>query len=381
MLAAGIARGQTEPSERTIIVPVVDVKAWPGAELPTTMKLKQGDKVKVLREAAGGWLAIKPPEGSFDWISSKLIKQTGLSGTVQTNDVPLRIGSVELTDEPLKQVSEVKLQPGTQVLLVHDKAVYPPGSTEGWLPIWPPPQEVRYIRADAVSSSTVTTAANAKSAAPTAAGGLKPAAGTDALWEQAVQAEKASNFKEACALWDELGKRTVATNNVLAMQYYNHSQYLRDYCLRNTSGYRPEQQTSVCYPGDTPPDGRLVPAATGGQAQPSYPPTGQATSQYTYVKDDPRATVASPKPAYGQPVAQAQSIWSQPGKLRMTAINFEGKQPYVLESPQGLMYVTPAQGVDLRPYVERNVRLFGPVVYHGQLRNNYMTVQQVQQLP
>jgi hypothetical protein len=55
----------------------------------------------------------------------------------------------------------------------------------------------------------------------------------------------------------------------------------------------------------------------------------------------------------------------------------------VLETSQGLpmMYVTPEPGIDLEPYVNQNVQLFGPAIYHGELRANYMTVTQVQPLP
>src|SRR5262249_73595 len=144
-----------------------------------------------------------------------------------------------------------------------------------------------------------------------------PAGGVDPLYNLAIQAEQACDYNKAIALWDELGRKTSASNNVLSMQSHNRAQCLRNY-VGSTSGYRPVQSNSVCSPGYTPPDGRLVPAPAGSQVQPApYGGVGQATSQYTYVKDDPRAAAAVAKPAYTQqPNVQAQSLWSLPGKLR-----------------------------------------------------------------
>ena len=61
----------------------------------------------------------------------------------------------------------------------------------------------------------------------------------------------------------------------------------------------------------------------------------------------------------------------------------DGKQAYVLENTQGrpLLYVTAQAGLNLEPYVNRNVELFGPAIYRGDLRANYMTVVRVAPLP
>ena len=38
-----------------------------------TNHLKPGDRVRVLKEEDGGWLAILPPSGSFSWINKQLL--------------------------------------------------------------------------------------------------------------------------------------------------------------------------------------------------------------------------------------------------------------------------------------------------------------------
>ena len=75
-------------------------------------------------------------------------------------------------------------------------------------------------------------------------------------------------------------------------------------------------------------------------------------------------------------VAQLQS---STGFLRRAGFQIDGRQAYALESEPGLlrMYVTAQSGVNLEPYVNREVELIGPVSYRGELRNNFMPVARV----
>ncbi len=85
-----------------------------------------------------------------------------------------------------------------------------------------------------------------------------------------------------------------------------------------------------------------------------------------------------PKPAW-QPVVDGYPS-SGPGKLRRAGRVLEGRKTYVLESSANypMLYVTPGPNVDLDPYLGQFVELFGPAVYNGDLRANYMTVMRVQ---
>ena len=61
----------------TVKVPEAEVRSGAGAsaELYATNRLHKGDKVEVVKELQGGWLAIKPPPGSFSWINSRFVKE------------------------------------------------------------------------------------------------------------------------------------------------------------------------------------------------------------------------------------------------------------------------------------------------------------------
>jgi hypothetical protein len=66
------------------------------------------------------------------------------------------------------------------------------------------------------------------------------------------------------------------------------------------------------------------------------------------------------------------------GQLRRSGRGRFNKPTYVLEAERGpLMYANPAPGVDLDPYVGRNVELIGTAAYDGELRANYMVVTQI----
>jgi hypothetical protein len=75
--------------------------------------------------------------------------------------------------------------------------------------------------------------------------------------------------------------------------------------------------------------------------------------------------------------------WSEPGYLRRSYVPVDGKPAYALESSTGQarLYVQPLPGVNLELYLNRNVYLYGTMSYRPELRNNYMAVAQVQQLP
>ena len=96
-LASGAEPVPHGPYDATITAAEVDVRSGPGADVKyyATSKLRQGEKVQVLREEDGGWLAIKPPPGSFSWINTRYIElvDQDRGGRVLADDVPVRMGS------------------------------------------------------------------------------------------------------------------------------------------------------------------------------------------------------------------------------------------------------------------------------------------------
>lgn len=162
LLALGLTSSQvgaqTYPAEMPITVAEVEVRSGPTKEYYATSKLRYGDRVLVLRESKDqpGWLAIRPPSGSFSWINARHVKQakgdphTGYVETEGNVAVPVRPGSALINRAP--DVESVKIQPGTLITIL-EKPVTADGVT--WLPIMPPPSEVRFIPAEAVRPQQV----------------------------------------------------------------------------------------------------------------------------------------------------------------------------------------------------------------------------------
>src|SRR5262249_4025408 len=150
-------------------------------------------------------------------------------------------------------------------------------------------------------------------------------------------------------------------------------------------GTSPARLTNA-YPLGKGADGQVVPTPPNRYAQvmasPAPSQSGRASSQYCYARDVPSAggpvasVSASPSPALNPTPGR-----SGPGWLRRTGFELlDNKPAYALEADQKgqrWLYVTGGSGVDLEPYIGKHVELYGPMVYHGVLRTNYMTVTQV----
>jgi hypothetical protein len=359
---------------------VAEVRSGPSDDpkMYATNRLRQGTVVEVVGEREGGWLAIKPPAGSFSWINLILLERDNdrVWHVVAHDDtsVPVRIGSELINEKPT--VEGARVARGSIVVAVGKEKVADDGK---WLPIEPPPGELRYIKAEAVTRSQAVAQANAPPQAtppgswdgqPPATRGLPPAqptvqgpaplppatnANADPLWTAAQQDEQAGRSAEAEQKYVQLAQKYFNQNHDLAMQFCNRAHFLRERRYA-AAAYQP---TETRYAG-TPGDGRVSPIPTNASGQ-------QATFHVTSC------------PQQGQ----AESRSSPPGHLRLAARLVDCKRTYALESSQGqlLMYVAPQQGVDLEPYIDRNVELYGPLVYRMDLRAQYMLATQVKPLP
>jgi hypothetical protein len=357
MLAlATAAHAQSLPYDTNVAVPEVEVRSGPTMKFYPTNRLRQGDKVTVLK-VEGDWLGIKPPAGSCSWIETKSLDSIGPNrAMVREADVKVFLGSTLVPDEP--SVFQRKFQRGALVVVLEEKPQVRKDG-ERMVPIEPPTDEVRWIPANAVRASTALVSTSARPnvpATPTAnpAPATSPASTDDQMWAEAQQAERAGNIGGAIKLYDELCQRTANSNPNLAMQCANRSHYLRngwrDPTLGSSQAGRP---TDAYYPGAGP-DGRLVPRPSYGYGQP-------AASN--------GAAADTPPPAPG----------SYRGYLRRAGFQVDGQATYALEDSRGQpqLYVSGQVGVNLEPYHDRLVEVFGPLVYRADIRIYYMTASNV----
>ena len=127
-----------------------DVLSGPGKSHYATDRLPRGTKVLIYRHDPGGFVAIRPPEGSFSLVLGSAIKPTSDPGIieVQTKSAKAWIGS--RLQGNFKPMWQLKLKQGELLNVV--RKVNIPGahssSSESWYQVEPPRGEFRWIHKD-----------------------------------------------------------------------------------------------------------------------------------------------------------------------------------------------------------------------------------------
>jgi hypothetical protein len=393
--AAAPADPPATPDVRYVGPPEVEVWCQPSThpQFYATNRLHTGAAVEVVEERPDGWLKIKPPPGSFSWINVNNLHHIAPNqpNEVVTTDepAPVYIGSEVLKGRPT--VIGARLQRGTQVRSIGKPLAAEgtaPGEAGPWMPIEAPEGEFRYISAQAVTKTrpAVDTVAAARvptntapagstfvptagSAPPAAAGNaITPVPDLQALYTRALRAQEANNLPEAITLYDQAA--TTARNQgqtEWATRVFAHAQVLRDRLQSGAAPQGPAGAAQATKPLPADPTVHLAPP-------PGATPGGGAAD---YTAPGATATLT----ARGSPAGNLPS--SGPGRLRRAGRTVEYQRTYVLEDAQGLpiVYAAAEPGLDLEPYVNQNVELFGHAAYRGEIRAYYMTVSRVQPVP
>jgi uncharacterized protein YgiM (DUF1202 family) len=143
ILAVSVGFGKESfPYKAYVTDDETEVRAGPGEDFYPTDKLKKGEEVDVYKRDAGGWCAIRPPEGSFSWVSGRGLKfEDGNIATVKEDDVASRVGS-SLSN--VRDVIQVRMRKGEAVEIL-DSNESPGGKSQSWYKIAPPSGEFRWI--------------------------------------------------------------------------------------------------------------------------------------------------------------------------------------------------------------------------------------------
>lgn len=156
-----MVQSQEFPYTATVIGEDAVIRSGPGTGHYGTDRLPPGSKVEVYRHDPGGWMAIRPPHGSFSLIQRDEVElDADGQATVLENDTMAWVGTrLNAVDKPMFQV---KLRAGEvlSVLGVVDREKFKLGEDQpDWVQIEPPRGEFRWI-----SSANITVSeANEKS--------------------------------------------------------------------------------------------------------------------------------------------------------------------------------------------------------------------------
>ncbi len=148
---ASFAAESAFPYKAYIVADEVYVRSGPGQTYYPTDKMKKGEPVEIYRHDPGGWCAIRPPVGSFAWVSGKYLKQQGKRLAIVTEEnVSARVGS-RVCDS--RDVIQVRLRKGEIVEIQESQEIGGGDKPQVWYKIAPPAGEFRWISAKYVSTT------------------------------------------------------------------------------------------------------------------------------------------------------------------------------------------------------------------------------------
>ena len=380
--AAGI--NSAVPFTARIILPNAEVRSGPGSDskLYGTNNLKAGDVITVVQERPDGWLAIRPPDGSFSWVQSKYLQRivaTQPNYLVQTNDgnkVPVYIGSAVLNTKPT--LESARLTRGSQVKSLG--AAQSDGK-ENWIPIVPPENELRYIRCEAIGKQAVqanpapaavpaTPPNPVSSSAIVNANSAVPNCDANQRWSQAISAETAGQSTEAIRLYSQIGQDFACSQPMFASQAYGRAVWLRDCASKGKTN-----TVQACAPGQPKLTNKaLVQAVSNSQNNAPTAPIGSAP----VANMVPQSNGPSPTPV--KSINSGSGSGMGPGFLRKAGRPQSNEPSYYIESQQGrpLIYLAPAPGQNLDLFINQRVEVSGPTTYRSDMRAYVMTVYQIQ---
>jgi SH3-like domain-containing protein len=379
-LAIGACAGSVAAAELPYYAYVtsddVYVRSGPGRNYYPTDKLRKGQRVEVYRHDPGGWLAIRPPRSSFAWVAKRHLDLGSESlATVNTDRAVARVGSA-FSDA--RDVIQVRLDKGEQVELVAA-----PDEDSPWCKIAPPAGEFRWVFSKYVDRGLPADLAADEREAAGARGDTE--SGDEGSDEEGVRLAS-SEFETADGADESsLGKAGTRSPPTLAAG---------SYVGRELGRMELELSTIVVGEISTWSFGELQKRAEALLKEAQTPvERGQARillSKLERFEDIRRRHEALRQaPAAADPLAPAAGTLAQ---RRADVAQFDGVgrlSPVISEKVGGPQYalvdnsnavisfVTPAPGVNLRPYVDHYVGVNGQRGYLSELARQHISVQRV----
>lgn len=147
LLVASASAAETKfPYTAYVVTDELYVRSGPGQSYYPTDKLSRGQAVEVYRHDPGGWLAIRPVDGSFCWVHARYLEPKGDGlAEVTADGVSCRIGS-RLSDA--RDIIGVRLKRGEVVELLDENQLR---RGDGWCRILPPAGDFRWVYGKYVS--------------------------------------------------------------------------------------------------------------------------------------------------------------------------------------------------------------------------------------
>ncbi|MDA7978201.1 MAG: hypothetical protein MPJ50_05455 [Pirellulales bacterium] len=377
------AQSVSEQSYQAVVISQnAEVRSGPGREYYATQPIRHGARVQVFGEQSG-WLAIRPPEGSFSWLRSEDIQREtaatqsdergGLAKAyVRRSGVISQVGS-QLT--PDRDVWQVELKRDEEVYVLG----HSPSDPE-WTKIAPPAGEFRWIRATDVRRAE--TEDSATSGLSTKDDNRRSSFG-HSQWSARTPAEEieAINMELSDAVCHGAGSEDLAYLADRAADVLDQTQDARQTRLANRLAERIETFLDLARRQERLERRVLVASRQGTSTTQPLPLAGTGERGRT-GKNNPATTS---RPLTGPATLVSGSVeprYDAMGILTPVSSRNTSAAQYALldEAGQLQSYLTAAPGLRLQAFEGRYVGVTGSRGFSPELNARHVTARQVHAL-
>jgi len=121
------------------------IRSGPSSQYYHTDRVPAGTSLEVWRHDPDGWLAIRPPAGSFSLIRAEDVRPTDSPEVYQVVTDRAKVWVGTLIDEDHLPVPQVRLSAGEQVAMISSLVIEEEGKSQSWLQIEAPAGEFRWV--------------------------------------------------------------------------------------------------------------------------------------------------------------------------------------------------------------------------------------------
>jgi len=331
----------------------VYVRSGPGRNYYPTDKLQKGMKVEIYRHDPGGWYAIRPPRNSYSWVSARHLDVIDERTAVVNGDRAVaRVGSAFSN---ARDVIQVRLEKGEKVELVAPAAEDSP-----WRKVAPPAGEFRWVFAKFVERED----------------GAGPDADYGEPEDEQPLAESQRRARDvrlaSAANQSPAQKANLATESGRAAELAKIDLELSAMVVEETSAWSFAELTQRAEAVLS----HAQSAAERGQARIMI----DKLARFEDIKQRHDASRAPQDGALAStPVRAIDPRYDGVGRIAPVVSQRPGAPQYALVDGSNTVvsFLTPAPGVNLRPYVDRQVGVNGQRGFMTDLRREHISVQRV----
>ncbi len=349
--------GDDYPYTAKVLRDQTPVRSGPTEKYYPTDLLPRGEEVEVYRHETGDWYAIRPPKGSFSWVSAAKLKlQDDNLAEVMVTGAVAYVGS-RLSDA--RTVRQIYLEKGETLEIVGEKEFIRQegGLAERWYKILPPSGEFRWISGEHIE-------------------------------QRVALADRHNSFEDDPEAYAQLQHQTgIVSGAPESLEPVEKP-------------IRMDLQLSMIITGPLATwdfDELKMRAETELQNAPTALERGRARLVLTEIarfealkdktlasgenmpeKSSPQVTLATPPPNPLKKIPAFQGV----GRLTPVVSKKQGAPKFALTDVKGkvIMFVSPATGVDLRPHLGKVVGVSGARGYMPRLKKAHLSVSQVERL-